>query len=80
MNTVPVTHSEFAGLYNEFRCEIDAVRHQLRLIELRRQLEMQTAKTRAVWKRGLQAYAAALFANVLAIIGTFYWFAKLIGH
>jgi hypothetical protein len=80
MKTTPITHGELAGLRAEFRHEIAAVRHEIDMIELRRRFEMQAATTKALWRRGLQAYFIALLANVLAIIGTLYWFAKLLGH
>ena len=80
MSTHWVTQSELTGLRGKFRYEIAAVRHEIHMIELRRQFETQTARTRAVWRRGLRAYLAALLFNVLAVIGTFYWFAKLLGH
>jgi predicted transcriptional regulator len=80
MNADPVTQSDLAGLRREFTREIAAVRHQIHMMELRRQLEVQRARTRTVWRRGLQAYFAALVLNVLWIIGIFYWFAKLLGH
>jgi hypothetical protein len=80
MNSTAMTHSKLAGLRAEFRHEIAAVRYEIDLIESRRRLEMQAAKTRALWRRGLQAYLAALLVNVLAIIAIFCWFAKLLGH
>ena len=80
MNTSPITHGELAGLRAELRHEIAAVRHEIDTIELRRSFEMQAAKTRALWRRALHAYFAALLANVFADIGVFYWFAKLLGH
>jgi hypothetical protein len=80
MNQTSMTRSELAGLRSEFKHEIAMVRHEIDMIEWRRRLEIQAAKTRALWRRGLQAYFAALLSNILAIIGTLYWFAKLLGH
>lgn len=80
MKTHEATQSELPGLRTEFRREITAVRHQIHMIELSRQLKKQTAATKAVWKRGLQVYFAGLLVNILGIIGVFYWFAKLLGH
>jgi hypothetical protein len=80
MNTRLVTQSELGQLRREFRNEVAAVRTEIRMVEVRRQLEMQTEKTRAAWRRFKQACTAAFLVNLLAEIGIFYWFAKLLGH
>jgi len=54
--------------------------HELRMMELRRRLEIEAARLQAVWRRGLKLYFAALALNFVATVGAFYWFAKLLGH
>ena len=56
-----VAQSELARLHAELRREIAALRHEIWMIEAKRKLEIQTAKTKAVWKRGLRVFSPQFF-------------------
>jgi hypothetical protein len=65
--------------FAELRSEIAALRHEMRMIELRRQIEIEITKGQAAWRRLVGAVALWVITNAVRAFGAMFGLAKLLG-
>jgi hypothetical protein len=69
-----------AGLCAELKADIAALRSEIRLIELRRQVEIEVAKGQAAWRRLVSAFILWMVVNAVGVSDAMFGLAKVLGY
>ena len=69
-----------AALCAELKSDIAMLRHEIRMMELRRQVEIQANKSDAAWRRLIGACVLSVVVNAVGTFGAMFGLAKLLGH
>ena len=68
------------ALCAELKADLATLRHELRMLELRRRLDVETENGRAAWRRLVGACVLWVVANAITAFGAMFGLAKLLGH